>query len=174
MRNNQANAPKTTSSLHLFVAVKFNVLNFNETLFLISPRAALTSQLPNKQKANQSKSQEPPSLANSNKKPAANSNPQKNAKARGLMVRQIKNCNRHEETNQKRADATNRSPRVTSTGKIKKSRPLQSGRTQAGRQPRQEQAEFFFALQARATSDRSRQLRRQDKAIQYSVHKEAY
>ena len=33
---------------------------------------------------------------------------------------------------------------------------------------------FFFALQARATSDRSRQLRRQDKAIQYSVHKEAY
>ena len=32
----------------------------------------------------------------------------------------------------------------------------------------------FFALQARATRDRSRQLRRQDKAIQYSVHKEAY
>ena len=35
-------------------------------------------------------------------------------------------------------------------------------------------AMFFFALQARATSDRSRQLRRQDKATQYSVHKEAY
>ena len=33
---------------------------------------------------------------------------------------------------------------------------------------------FFFALQAHATSDRSRQLRRQDKVIQYSVHKEAY
>ena len=33
---------------------------------------------------------------------------------------------------------------------------------------------IFFALQARATSDRSRQLRRQDEAIQYSVHKKAY
>ena len=39
----------------------------------------------------------------------------------------------------------------------------------------QRQKYFFFTLQACATSDRSRQLRRllEDKAIQYSVHKEA-